>query len=458
MKIISNVINYLKSERQDKGVSDVLDNDASVLNLDTKPVIRWGMFMLFVVGGGFVLWATTAPLSQGVPVSGFIKVEGNSKTVQHLHGGIVEKILVKEGDNVVAGQPVIELNDTQLNAQFSIVETQLTSALAIEARLIAERSGASTIKFPEFLNKRAHHQAVREVISVQTQLFRTRKTSLTNEEAILKETIVGLQRQIEGSSALERSRTNQLNLFTEELKLLKPLYDEGYIPRTRMFELERTISMLEGQRSSDLSVIGRAESQIGEMRLKILQSKEIYQKEVETQLTEVQRQVSDLKERYVATRDELDRVVVRSPATGVVFGLTVSTVGGVVTPGQKLMDILPASSSLQIEAQIPTHLIDNVKAGLDADISFPALDRFNISHIQGKLIYISADRFTDPKTDEPYYLGRVVVTADGIKALSGHSLQPGMPANVVIITGQRTMFGYLVRPIVSRLHFAFTER
>jgi HlyD family type I secretion membrane fusion protein len=281
---------------------------------------------------------------------------------------------------------------------------------------------------------------------------------LINEEAILRETITGLEKQIEGSVALEKSRSIQLKLFTDELKAMQPLYEQGYVPRTRMFELERAISSLEGQRSGDLAVIGRAQSQIGEIRLKILQSKEIYQKEVETQFTEVQRQVSDLKERYTATRDELDRVIVRSPATGVVFGLTVNTVGGVITAGQKLMDISPASNSLLIEAQIPTHLIDNVKTDLDADISFPALDRFDISHIQGKLVYISADRFTDPKTDEPYYLGRVMVTPEGMQELKGHALQPGMPANVVIITGQRTMFGYLIRPIVSRLHFAFTER
>ena len=321
----------------------------------------------------------------------------------------------------------------------------------------AERLGASVVTYPDFLTKQSSPQ-VAEVIAVQNQLFKTRRTSLLNEEAILKETIVGLEKQIEGSLALEKSKASQLKLFTDELKTLQPLYEQGYIPRTRMFELERAISSLEGQRSGDLAVIGRAQSQIGEMRLKILQSKEIYKKEVETQFTEIQRQVSDLRERYTATRDELERVVVRSPATGVVFGLTVNTVGGVITAGQKLMDISPDSSSLLIEAQIPTHLIDNVKTGLDADISFPALDRFDISHIQGKLVYISADRFKDPKTDEPYYLGRVVVTEDGMRALQGHSLQPGMPANVVIITGQRTMLGYLMRPIVSRLHFAFTER
>jgi protease secretion system membrane fusion protein len=458
MKILNNLIGFLKSEKQDKGVLHALENTEDALNLDTKVVVRWGLLALILGGGGFLIWAITAPLSQGVPVSGFIKVEGSSKAVQHLHGGIIEKILVKEGDSVELGQAVLTLNDTQLKAQFGIVETQLRSALAIEARLIAERTGAKLVNYPDFLLAQITQPQVKEVMSVQNQLFKTRRAALMNEESILKETITGLEKQIDGSVALEKSRANQLRLFTDELQALQPLYEQGYIPRTRMFELERAISSLEGQRSSDLAVIGRAQSQIGEIRLKILQSKEIYQKEVETQFAEVQRQVSDLKERYTATRDELDRVIVRSPATGIVFGSTVNTIGGVITAGQKLMDISPASNSLLIEAQIPTHLIDNVKSDLDADISFPALDRFDISHIKGKLIYISADRFTDPKTDEPYYLGRVVVTAEGLQALKGHKLQPGMPANVVIITGQRTMFGYLIRPIVSRLHFAFTER
>jgi protease secretion system membrane fusion protein len=458
MKILDSLISYIKTEKQDKGVVQALENTQDALNLDTKVVVRWGLLVLILAGGGFLVWAITAPLSQGVPVSGFIKVEGSSKEVQHLHGGIIDKILVKEGDKVELGQAVIVLNDTQLKAQFGIVETQLISALAIQARLSAERSGDGSVAYPNFLTEQASLPQVRDVINIQNQLFKTRRTALLNEEAILKETITGLQKQIEGSEALEKSRANQLRLFTDELKALQPLYEQGYIPRTRMFELERAVSSLEGQRSGDLSIIGRAQSQISEIRLKILQSKEVYQKEVETNFTEIQRQVSDLKERYTATRDELDRVIVRSPATGVVFGLTVNTVGGIIAAGQKLMDVLPASDSLLIEAQIPTHLIDNVATNLDADISFPALDKFDISHIQGKLVYISADKLTDPKTGEPYYLGRVVVTSEGMRELTGHKLQPGMPANVVIITGQRTMFGYLIRPIVSRLHFAFTER
>lgn len=458
MKILHSLFGEPGQGRKDEAVSAVLEGRAGELGQDTRAIARRGMLLLVLGVGGFLGWALFAPLSQGVPVSGFIKVEGNSKSVQHLRGGIVDEILVREGDLVQLNQPLLRLNETQLKAQFGIVESQLVTALAVEARLQAERAGRPTIDHPEFLLERRERGEVAAVLAGQNQLFRTRLSTLANEEGIARQAIAGLELQFQGHAAQEKARASQLRIFTEEINALRPLHEQGFIPRTRMFEIERAIAFLNGQLSEDIATMGRIRSQISEIQLKIFQSKEIYRKEVETQLTEIQRQVADLKERFVATRDELERVIVRSPATGVVFGLTANTVGGVISPGQKLMDVLPEGMALQIEAQIPTHLIDNVRAGLDADIAFPALDRFEISHIPGRLIYISADRLTDPRTDAAYYLGRVEVTPEGMRALGSHKLQPGMPANVVIVTGERTMFGYLMRPLASRLHFAFTER
>lgn len=455
MSILKNLLGY--NSREDKGVGAVLEGQAS-LSVETRHITRWGMVLLLVGVGGFLLWGVTAPLSQGAPVAGFIKVEGNSKAVQHLHGGIVQEILIKEGDAVVQNQPLIRLNTTQLKSEFGAVDSDLVSSLAVEARLVAERSGAESIKYPEFLLEHPDQSKVREVIAVQSQLFHTRRTVLSNEQSIARETISGIEQQIHGFDAQEVARASQMKIFTDELASLRPLYDEGFIPRTRIFELERAIAYLSGQRSENLAAIGRAKSQISEIKLRILQSTQTYQKEVETQLTDIQRHVSDLKEKYTATRDELDRAIIRAPISGVIFGLNINTEGGVINSGQKLMDILPEGSALLIEAHIPTNLIDNVETGLDADINFPALDKFEVSHIHGRLIYISADRFTDQKTDMPYYLGRVEVTPEGMKALGIHKIRAGMPANVVIVTGERTMFSYLVRPLAARLHFAFTEK
>lgn len=457
-------LHFFKTDKDDVEVSSIMNNSPSSkgaslsLPTDEKATASWGLRVLLLFVVITLVWATFAPLSQGVPAHGFIKVEGNRKTIQHLKGGIVDAILVKEGDRVKANQPLIVLNETQLKAQQGIVESQLVIALGVEARLSAERNNLDKVTFPEFLLARKSQSQAVEAMQVQEQLFRTRRATLKSEEAIGRETIAGLEEQIRGLTAQEASKAEQLKSFNEEMKTLKPLYEEGYIPRNRLFELERAVAYLSGQRSDDVANIGRAKSQISETRLKVLQGRGLYQKEVETQLTDAQSKVADLKERLVATQDDLDRVVLRAPNDGIVVDLTVHTIGGVIAPGQKLMDLVPEGGGLIIEAQIPTHLIDNVHAGLDADVHFTALDQTLVPTIPGKLIYVSADRMTDPKTDAPYFVGRVLVTAEGMKTLGKHNMQPGMPADVVLKMSDHSLMGYMLKPLLNRVRFAFTER
>lgn len=452
-------LHFFKTDQDDAEVASIIDSSGQApLPTDEKTHARWGLRVLLVFLAATLAWMAFAPLSQGVPAHGFIKVEGNRKTIQHLKGGIIQEILVKEGDRVKEDQPLVVLNETQLKAQQGMVESQLVIAMAVEARLSAERDDRTKITFPEFLRARKTQPQVNEAMQVQDQLFRTRRAAVKGEEAIGRETIVGLEEQIRGLTAQGTSKAEQLKLFNEELKALRPLYDQGYIPRNRLFELERAVAYLSGQRSDDLANIGRAKSQIAETRLKVLQSRGQYQKEVETQLAEAQSKVADLKERLVATQDDLNRVVLRAPNAGIVVDLTVHTIGGVVAPGQKLMDLVPEGGELVIEAQIPTHLIDNVHAGLDADIYFTALDQTLVPTIPGKLVYVSADRMTDPKTDAPYFVGRVVVTAEGMKILGKQSMQPGMPADVVLKMSDHSLMGYMLKPFLNRLRFAFTER
>jgi membrane fusion protein, protease secretion system len=451
-------LQFWKRREKDDAVDAILAAEQPEPPVDTGISSRRGLLALFVGLGVVVLWAALAPLSQGVPVVGFLKVEGNRKTVQHLRGGIVEQILVSEGEAVKQNQPLVSFNATQVKAQFGIVESQLIGALAMEARLVAERSRKSGIEFPEFLRVRELNPAAREAMTLQETLFRSRQVTLRGEEAIVLQTIAGLEQQIAGIEAQEKAKTEQLRLFAEELDSLKPMYEKGFVPRNRMFELERTIAYLSGGRSEDQANLGRARSQISEMRLRIFQSKDVFHKEVETQLAEVQRQVADLRERMIAIEDDLTRIVVRSPTDGVVVDMSVFTVGGIVSPGQKLMDVVPGDRMLQIEVHIPTQLADNVTPGLAADINFAAFDNFDVPRIPGTLVYFSADRLTDPRTAEAYYLGRVEVKPEAMVLLGKHKLVAGMPANVVIITGERSVLGYLVHPLVSRLQFAFTER
>jgi membrane fusion protein, protease secretion system len=453
-------LHFFKSDREDAEVASILagSNTQLALASDEKRPARWGGRLLLLFLAAALAWAAFAPLSQGVPAHGFLKVEGNRKTIQHLKGGIVDEILVSEGDRVKAEQPLLKLNDTQLKAQQGIVESQLVIALATEARLSAERDNRALVSFPEFLLSRKDQPQARDAMQLQQQLFRTRRTALDGEQAIGRETISGLHQQITGLQAQEASKADQLASYNEELRLIRPLHEEGYVPRNRLFELERAVAYLAGQRSDDIANIGRAHSQIGELRLKILQSREVYQKEVETQLAEAQSKVADLSERLVATRDDLDRVVLRAPIDGVVVDLTMHTIGGVVAPGQKLMDLVPEGEGLVIEAQIPTHLIDNVRAGMDVDVHFTALDQTLVPTIPGKLVYVAADRMTDPRTDAPYYIGRVTINPEGLKLLGKQHLQPGMPADVVLKLNDHSMLGYLMKPLFNRLRFAFTER
>lgn len=451
-------LNFFKSDGQDSELSSILDDNRAPLPTDDKAPVRWGKRVLWLAMGIALIWAFFAPLSEGVTAHGFIKVEGNRKTLQHLKGGIVEEIRVQEGDRVKKDQPLLVLNQTQLKAQQGMVESQLIIWTAIEARLMAERADKTAIDFPEFLQQRKNEPQAAQSMQVHEQLFRTRRNAVKGEQSIGREAITGLEEQIQGMMAQEKSKGEQLVSFREELATLRPLYEQGYIPRNRLFELERAVAYLSGQRSDDLANIGRARSQIAETRLKMLQGLTDYKKEVETQLSDAQSKVADLKERLVATQDDLDRVIVRAPTAGVVVDLAVHTLGGVIAPGQKLMDLVPEGGGIIIEAQIPTHLIDNVRAGLDADVYFTALDRTLVPAIPGKLIYVSADRITDPRTDISYFVGRVMIDEHGMKLLGKQDLQPGMPADVVLKISAHSMAGYLLKPLLNRLRFAFNER
>ncbi len=425
---------------------------------DTESVTHRGHRALWIGLVVFLIWAAFAPLGQGIPATGFVKVEGSRKTIQHAKGGVVEEILVREGDQVEANQALVRLNPSQAQAQQGSVESQLLSLLAVEARLTAERSGADKVVFPPFLLERQSMPQAQTAMQTQLQLFQTRRIALKGEIAISEEMAVGLQEQIRGIEGQQVAKAEQYRLYKEELDLLKPLYEQGFVPRNRMFELERAISFLNGQRSDDATTMARVKSAISELKLKTHKTIDDHRKEVETQLTDVQRQTADLTERRIATQDDLDRVILRAPVAGTVVDLSLHTVGGVVTPGQKLMDVVPAGEKLVVEVQIPPHLMDNVHVGLEADVHFPAFEQTIVPTVLGRLVYVAADRMMDPRTDQPYFVGRVEVTPTGLVELGKNKLLPGMPADVVIKTGERSLLGYLLKPLLSRMQFAFRER
>jgi protease secretion system membrane fusion protein len=431
---------------------------AVALDTDERRPLRFGYWTLIIAFGGFFAWAAFAPLDAGVTAPGVVMIDTKRKTVQHLRGGIVKALLVREGDLVTNGQPLIELDATQIKADLDIIRSQYLVRLAIEARLLAERDGKDSIEFPPDLLANAEIPQAAEAASSQAQLFETRRAALKSEVAILKESIAGLEEQLSGLTALAQSKADQLRLLNEELDSLRELAKEGYVPRNRLYEFERNVAMLSGSRSEDISNIAKTKKAIGEIKLRIIQSQQTYQREVETQLAEVQAEVTGYRERMTAAEADFERATIRAPSEGVVVGLNVHTVGGVITPADKLMDIVPRDEVMVIEAQIPVNLVDRVNPGTETDVRFTGFNRATTPILQGTVVTVSADRLTDPRSGMPYYLARISVSPEAISKLgAGKQIQPGMQADVVIKTGERTMLNYLLKPFTDRVVGAFKE-
>ncbi|MFC7418344.1 HlyD family type I secretion periplasmic adaptor subunit [Iodobacter arcticus] len=435
----------------------VLDVDNSLT--DTRSVTRLGLFILLFGLGGFLLWAAFAPLDEGVPTNGVVSVESKRKAIQHLQGGMVAKILVKEGAEVAANQPLILLDQTQINAILSTVQNNFWQTQALADRLSAELKHAPQITFNEKMRQESNPQA-KDIMKTQSQLFVTRRTALINEGNILQQTIAGINEQINGLRALEAGRKQQIKLLEKDIAGLRDLVADGFAPRTRLFEMERLFAQVSGEYGEGLSRIEQASRQKGELSLRILQRTQEFNKEVETQYSQIQGDLNRWNNELKTREEDLARTVLRSPTAGRVVGLNIHTIGGIIRPGDTLMEIVPENDELVVEIQLPPHLIDKVHPGLLADIRFASLGNKGTAPIlEGELTSISADRIVDPHGN-PYFSAKVVVTKKGLAELSREKLaiQPGMSTEVVIKTGERSLLDYLTRPLFNRLAFAFTEK
>ena len=446
----------LKSE-----AAEVVTHDVTPLevNTDAKSFARVGWIVVLVGFVGFVLWAALAPLDKGVPLSGTVAKESNRKAVQHQGGGTVQEILVKNGAHVKQGQVLVRMNAVLAQAGHDQTEAQYLSAIATEARLVAERDGRKTITFPPELDKRRGEPRVEEVMRLQEQLLLSRQISLQNELGGIDESIAGLKLQIQGLQESRESKKEQVNILKEQLAGMRDLAKEGYVARNRLLDLERTYAQLNGSISEDIGNIGRAQRQVLELNLRRSQRAQDYQKEVRTILTDVQKEAESLAARLKAQQFELENVEVKAPADGVVVDLAVFTNGGVVPAGFKMMDIVPSGDQLVVEGQLPVNLVDKVHAGLPTELIFSAFNTNKTPHIEGEVTQVSADRSVDQHSGMPYYTVRVKVTPEGAKKIAAHKLNiiPGMPVELFVKTGERTMANYLLKPVIDRAHSAISE-
>lgn len=431
--------------------------DSQLIDINHNKHSRWGWLVLLIGIGGFFIWASTAPLDQGVGAQGMVVVSGNRKAVQPISGGKIISIDVKDGDAVKKGQPLVKMDDTQAKAQLEIAKSQWYSTAALEARLLAERDSKAKISFPAHLASAKLDRRAANAMELQSQLFFTRQRALSAELTILSESMAGLEYQAKGLWEGKKSKEEQLRLLKEQLIGQRELAKEGYLPRNRLLEQERVLAQISGAISEDIGNIGRTQQGISEIKARMAARRNDFRREVESQLTEVQRDSAGLKARVEALTLELDNTIIRSPSEGVVMGMTIHTIGGVVPAGSLLMDIVPKDEPLKIEIQIMPNLIDKVKKGLEVDVLFTAFQQSVTPHVTGRILDISADVLVDPKHGTPYFKADVWITPENLKKLHAHEIRAGMPVEVFIKTGERTMLNYLVKPLTDRIHGSLSE-
>lgn len=450
------------SNKLQRNNSSTAQTTSSVTDVVAKPAVkghpgRVGMWALILGFGGFLLWASLAPLDEGVPGQGMVAIDTKSKAVQHLTGGIIKKVLVKEGQEVSQGQLLIKLDEASARANFEAARQRYLGMRAMEGRLLAEQRGLGQISWHADLREALSDPQIRQVALTQEQLFDSRRNSLRAELQSIEESIQGQVGMLQSYTTMLENRRHQLALISEELKNTSELVKEGYAPRNRQLELQRMVAEINSSIAELLGNTTRAERSVSELRQRAIMRQQEYRKDVETQLAEVGREVHADAEKLQAVKDDLGRVDIKSPAAGQVVGLAFQSVGGVIGPGQKLMDIVPTNQALLLEARVVPHLIDRVHADMAVDVRFSSFANSPQLVVPGKVASISGDLLTDSRTGASYYLARVAVTPEGLKKLGKRQMQPGMPVEVIFLTGERSMLTYLLHPLMRRLAASMKE-
>ncbi len=426
---------------------------------DTGRAARVGLWVIGVGFGGFLLWAGLAPLDEGVPTQGTVAIDTKRKSVQHQMGGIVKQVMVREGDQVKEGQVLIRLDEGSARANFEAVRQRYLGLRAMQARLQAEQAGQTTITYHPDLKVAASDPLIRQQMLTQEQLLLSRRAALRADLQGIEEGIQGQRALLQAYEGMLGHRQNQQALLMDELKNTRDLVKEGYVPRNRQLELERMVSESSASIIDLQGNILRSRRAIAEMSQRAIARQQEYRKEVETQLADVTREAQSDAEKYVAYRAELDRIEIKAPVDGQVVGLAVQSVGGVIQAGQKILDVVPGNEALLLEARVMPHLIDKVHAGLAADVRFSSFAHSPQLVVEGRVQSVSADLLSEqtPAGMMSYYLARVALTPDGLKKLGKRQLQPGMPVEIVIKTGERSMLTYLLHPLTKRIAASMKE-
>ncbi len=424
-----------------------------------RPIARVGTLAASAMFAVFLIWSFLAPLHSAAVAHGVIVPASNKKTIQHLEGGIIEEIFVRNGDYVKAGEPLLRLSKTTAEVSQEILQNQLYTAKAIEERLLTEQTGKEKLAFSEEIRRAAKtYPKLGEILETQLQLFESRQLKNTGQTDIIRQRIAQLEEEIQGLEAQLTAATEQIGLIAEEMTAVEKLVEKRYAPKPRLLALQRQHTELLGRQGEYRAAIARARQSIIENELQIHTIRNEFMETVVDELREAQNRVAETEEKIKAATDTLERVLITAPQSGVVTGMKFFTLGGVVPPGEPIMDIVPQEDRLVIDAQVQPLDIDVVHKGLPADVRLSAFRARFVPPLEGEVEYVSPDRFTDEQTGHNYYVARVTVDQDELQQLADSiRLYPGMPVEVLIITGRRSFISYLFDPLTRSFNRAFRE-
>lgn len=447
----------VQSQQEVLGPNSLRIVNAAALRRSLRWPVRLGVVVMSFFGLTFVGWGAFVPLAGGAVAPGVISPDGDRKTVQHLEGGIIAQLMVRDGDVITVGQPLVLLESLQPKATHDMLQAQQWTLLATYARLMAEQTGLTEVQFPPALQGSTDDRLL-AVLEGQRRLFSDRLTAHVARKDVLRQRIEQLNEQIKGLQAQVDSSNIQLELIAEELVGKESLLKKNFITKPEVLKLQRAVAEIEGRRGEYMGAIARAQQQIGETQMQILTTDAERLDQVTTRIEQARVELATVTEKLNSSVDILKRTVITAPIAGVVLNMRFKTNGGVLKPAEPIMDIVPAEDMLLIDAKVSPVDIDVVRAGLAAKVQLTAYSGRSTPRLSGIVKTVSADRMTDEGSRQPYYLARVQVDREEIRQLhAGIELIPGMPAEVLIVTGERTMAEYLFQPFLDALWRSFRE-
>jgi HlyD family type I secretion membrane fusion protein len=431
------------------------DTEAKPLRL--KGVVGAGLFVCLAFFGAFGGWAAFAPLDSAAVASGTVKVQGERKTVQHLEGGIIDQLLVKEGQEVKAGAVLLQLDDTQAKVRLGLLQGRHVSRMALAARLRAERDNLPEIQIPTELSAQSDDPSVLAAITAQISVFDARQTSLVSETKILQQRIIQTGEEVTGLRDEIATQDEQIELIDQEIAGLETLFKKGLTPLERLLNLKRLRAGIRGLRAKNSAAIARAKASVTEIRQRMIELRNRMLNEAVAELSEVETELFDLDQQRHAAEDVLRRTKLTAPVDGIVVGLNFHTSGGVIQPGEPVLDLVPVGEQLVIEARVLPDDIDVVKGGQSAQVRVTAFSQRDIMAMEGTVLTVSADSLMDERTGQTYYVAQIKINDSEMQKLSDLKMLPGMPAEVMIRVGSRSMVDYLMEPLLRTLRRSMRE-